>query len=198
MSVKIIGPKDKYNGEYINTTSGSNNWSRGLSPFFVGPCELYDGYKSLNVENAWQYSKLYKKYADENGNPTKEYYDWAKSGWNKKYADRYPMGKGNIPLCSIWGGQKFDYIEARKNIYIPIYAKAVYKTYTFQVLKNEYEKTGDIVLWDYDGYDYVKKRMSLEDVINEPKLKMGHAFVLAMLLEEKITINNNDLNYNFT
>ena len=34
----------------------------------------------------------------------------------------------------------------------------------------------------FDGYDYVGKRMTLNDVINDPRLKMGHAFVLAMLL----------------
>ena len=97
MSIKIIGPKDKHIGEYINTTSKSNNWSKGLSPFFLGPCELYDSYKALNVENAWQYNK----------------------------------------------------------------------------------------------------GMTLQDVLNEPKLKMGHAFVLAMLLEEKIIVDKNEVIFNF-
>jgi len=35
----------------INTTSRSSNWSRGLSPFFLGPIYLYDGFAS--VESAW-------------------------------------------------------------------------------------------------------------------------------------------------
>lgn len=52
----IIGPYDKSPGSsrVINTTSRSDNWSRSLSPFFCGLCELYGGYKSHNVENAWQ------------------------------------------------------------------------------------------------------------------------------------------------
>ncbi len=33
-----------------------------------------------------------------------------------------------------------------------------------------------------DGYDYHKLGMSLEDVLNNPKRKMGHAFVIAMIL----------------
>ncbi len=37
----------------INTTSRSSNWSRGLSPFFLGPIYLYDGFVSKNIENAW-------------------------------------------------------------------------------------------------------------------------------------------------
>lgn len=35
----------------INTTSRSNNWSVGLSPFLLGPVDLYGNYKSMNVEN---------------------------------------------------------------------------------------------------------------------------------------------------
>ena len=197
MSIKIIGPRDKYNGEYINTTSGSNNWSKGLSPFFLGPCDLYGNYKSLNVENAWQYCKLYKEFADRNNDPTREYYDWAQEGWSKKHVDRYPMGKGAIPICSIWDGEKLDYIDARKKIYIPLYARAIIKTSTFQVLKDEYEEKENLVLWDYDGYDHVKKGMTLQDVLNESKLKMGHAFVLVMLLENKIIVDKNEVIFNF-
>ena len=197
MSIKIIGPKDKHSGEYINTTSRSSNWSKGLSPFFLGPCKLYDNYKAHNVENAWQYSKLYKEFADRDRNPTEEYYNWAQNGWNKKYADRYPMGKGIIPLCSMWDGEKLNYIEARKRIYTPLYAKAVIQTQTFQILQYEYEEEKNLTLWDFDGYDYSKMGMTLEDVLNEPKLKMGHAFVLAMLLEEKIIVNNDEVLFNF-
>ena len=201
MNIKIIGPKDKYVPELINstfnTTSNSTNWSKGLSPFFLGPCELYDNYKALNVENAWQYSKLYNEFADENNNPTQDYFNWAQMGWSKKYADRYPMGKGRIPICSIWNGEKLDYIESRKKIYVPLYAKAVVKTQTFLVLQDEYEENKNITLWDYDGYDYAKKGMTLEQVLNEPNLKMGHAFVLAMLLEEKIIVDKNEIIFNF-
>ena len=46
----------------------------------------------------------------------------------------------------------------------------------------------EVHLWDFDGYDYVAKRMSLNDVINEPKKKMGHAFVLAMLLRVRTAL----------
>jgi hypothetical protein len=30
----------------IDTTSRSTNWTRGLSPFFLGPIPLYDGHVS--------------------------------------------------------------------------------------------------------------------------------------------------------
>jgi hypothetical protein len=180
--VRVIGGRDKYKGEVINTTSKSTNWSRGLSPFYLGNIELYNGYKAQNVENAWQFSKVYKDHVDNNENPTPAYFDWAKKGWESKWAFRYPMGKGAIPLYSMWGEEKLDYIEARKQIYLPIYAKAVVKSEAYKILKRTYEQNGEVTLWDFDGYDYLSLGMSLEEVLNEPKRKMGHAFVLAMLL----------------
>jgi len=51
-------------------------------------------------------------------------------------------------------------------------------------LKIDYKQYKDIVLWDFDGYDYHNAKMTMNDVINCPTKKMGHAFVLAMMLEE--------------
>ena len=119
----------------INTTSRSSNWSKGLSPFFLGPVELYNGFVSKNVENAWQFSKLYGYYADEDGNPSDRYFKWAQEGWNDSRAHRYPMGKGVFPLYSWWDGEELDYVSARKKIYIPLYSNAVKKTPAFEILK---------------------------------------------------------------
>lgn len=177
-----------YKGPAINTTSRESGWSKGLSPFLIGPCNLYDGYISQNMENAWQYSKVYKNHIDENGNPTPEYFWWAHAGWNKKWADRYPAGKGARPVYSYWSGMKLDYIEARKKIYIPLYSQAVKNTAAFMQLKSIYEETGHVVLRDFDGYDYRNMGMTLQDVVNNNKRKMGHAFVLAMMLMG-ITVN---------
>jgi hypothetical protein len=191
--IKVIGPKDKHVGSYINTTSRAGDWQQGLSPFFLGPVTLYNGYVAKNVENAWQFAKVYQNHVDSNGDPTPQYFKWAQNGWNSSYAYRYPMGKGAIPQYSYWDGQKLSYIEARKKIYIPIYAKAVYNTSAFQQLKAEYLKNGTITLWDFDGYDYLSLGMTLGQVINNPYRKMGHAFVLAMLLSGKLIVVNNQI-----
>jgi hypothetical protein len=61
----------------VNATSRSKDWSQSLSPFFCGPCELYNGYVSQNMENAWQYSKVYEYYLEDNGTVGKRYFDWA-------------------------------------------------------------------------------------------------------------------------
>jgi hypothetical protein len=167
----------------INATSrSSTQWSTGLSPFFLGPVPLYGGQIAQNVENGWQYTKVYKEHIDQNLNPTPQYFEWAREGWANHRAVRYPMGKGARPEYSYWDGLKLGYIEARKKIYIPLYAYAVAKSQAYQKLKEIYAKQ-DVYLRDFDGYNHRKLNMSYEEVINNPKRKMGHAFVLAMLLE---------------
>jgi hypothetical protein len=189
MTVNVCGFRDtpkateEYAPQVINTTSRSYTWSRGLSPFYAGPCDLYGIYVAQNMENAWQYAKVYEKHVDSDGNPTEDYFMWAQWGWNKKTADRYPMGKGAKPLYSYWDGQKLPYIEARLKIYAPLYAKAVEKTDAFTKLKEKYDAGEEIWLWDFDGYDFRKKGMTFEEVLLNEKKKMGHAFVLAMMLE---------------
>ena len=41
----------------IRRQLSSQEWSKGLSPFFLGPVPLWDGMVATNVENAWQYCK---------------------------------------------------------------------------------------------------------------------------------------------
>jgi len=183
--LKILGPRDKRATGFfvINTTTTSSTWGRNLSPMLVGPVPLYNGTSAQNVENAWQYAKVYPSHADSKGNPTPDYFKWAEKGWAKQWADRYPSGKNAIPLYSYWDEQKLGYIEARKKIYIPLYAEAVVKTEAFKTLKDFYSKHKNIALFDIDGYDYESLGMSFNDVIHNEERRMGHAFILAMLLE---------------
>lgn len=185
--VRILGPRDPKDKTAIITCSFSKDWSQGLSPFFLGPVPLYDGHVALNLENAWQYAKVYKEHTDEWGEPTEAYWTWAKKGWANKRAHRYPKGRGAIPEYSLWNGRKMGYIEARKEIYIKCYSEAVKQTDAFKELLKRYKANGDqITLWDVDGYDYLKLGMTLEEVVNNPNRIMGHAVVLALMLEGKI------------
>ena len=176
MFAKVNDPK----AIAVDTTSKAG-WSSDLSPFKIGPCDLYGGYVSLNHENSWQFSKVYPIHA-KNGEPKPEYWDWAKKGWANPNAVRFPMGKGKRPLYSLWDGEKLGYIDARKKIYGPLYAEAVQKTAGWDKLKKMYEEGKSIVLRDYDGYDHAQHGLSLVQVLNNPKKIMGHAFILKMLL----------------
>lgn len=193
--IQVIDYKTKIeenqNSILFNVTSRSNDIGRQLSPFLLGPVKLWGDYVSYNVENAWQYSKVYKDHIDNgilNGyrdnQPSKKWLEWAKDGWSKKEAVRYPMGKGAKPLYSWWNGEKLDYIEARSKIYIPLYAKKAKRTEAFKKIKKLYEreKYEIIYLKDFDGYDLKNLDYSLLDAITS-KRSMGHAFVIKMLLE---------------
>ena len=64
------------------------------------------------------------------------------------------------------------------------YRSSVVKTKAYEILYNTYIKDGDVHLWDFDGYDYT--HTNLNEVLNNPKRKMGHAFVLAAMLKNNI------------
>lgn len=193
-----------FKGDYVAIDCTSHNpdevMSRGLSPFYLGRDSgvvCYDGLKAWNMENAWQYAKVYRCHADSSGNPTAEYFKWRDKGWSKKSADRHPMGRGAKPLYSLWKTDHLGYIEARKQIYIPLYAKLVVRTEAFARLKAMHDSGKNLVLLDFDGYNNFKTRpkMSWCDVLHNDKRKMGHAFVLAMLLEGFLTIENNKVKF---
>lgn len=197
--IRVIGPKDKntYSNEnqtVINVTSSSKIWTKCFSPFILGPVTVYNGIISKNVENAWQYSKVYEEHIDEYGNPNSDYFKWANKGWNTFKGIRYPFGKNKYPKYSYWNGNKLDYIQARKDIYIPLYKKAVidsgYLKDLIQLIKNEWKAGKEVILWDYDGYDYLSINYTLEDVLNDKSRKMGHAFVLVMLIEDYFKESN--------
>lgn len=167
----------------VDTTSrASTSWEKTLSPFYLGPIDLYDGGIAKNLENAWQFSKVYRGHTDKNEEPTSKYWDWAKNGWDSRYAHRYPMGKGSIPLYSLWDGQKLRYIEARKKIYGPLYTRYVQYTEGYHKLKDIYLNEESLTLLDFDGYDHEELEMTLTDVLHCESRKMGHAFFLKALL----------------
>jgi len=179
--------------EVVDTTSSAADWRRDLSPFFLGPCQLYDNYTAQNVENAWQYAKVYAQHI-ENGEPTQAYWDWAIAGWADPVARRYPMGRGAAPEYSLWDGQKLGYVEARKTIYGPLYAEAVRRTNGWQHLAGLYTSCQELYLRDWDGWSMQKHGMAtLSDVLNNPNRKMGHAFVLKMLLENDPALREMEL-----
>jgi hypothetical protein len=180
--VRVVGPRDKISSSefVVDTTSGSSNWSRGLSPFVLGPVKLYSDF---SAKNAWQFAKVYPQHVNANGEVSPDYWSWALKGWANPRAERYPMGKNALPLFSLWGGEQLDYLTARKTIYLPLYKVAVMESASFRELRRVYREKKKVTLFDFDGYDHIKLKMSLDDVLNCPKRKMGHAFVLAMLLE---------------
>ncbi len=184
--IYCVGPRDKksiYKDKLcFNVTSRSTDFCKALSPFYLGPVDLYDGWISNTMEAAWQHSKVYEKYTTD-GEINDGYWIWAYSGWNSKRPERYPMGKGAKPLYSYWNGTKYGYVDARKNIYIPLYKECALKTEAYYKLKKMYEDGVDFYLWDFD-VDYNNK--SYEELVNDSTKTFGHGYVLKYMMEGKI------------
>ena len=157
-----------------------------LSPFYLGPLiDPLTGQVCQKMENYWQYSKVYEEYFSfKNNAPTSEYWKWREIGFNSTKANRYPMRKGRKPIGSLsQTGELLCYIDARKQIYITAYSVLAKYTPSYKLLYDwMYTEHRDIVLRDFDGYDYNTMGLTLKDVVNNHKKSMGHAFVIAGML----------------
>ena len=163
----------------VNVCSNSPaSWSSRFSPFLLGPVDFgFARLRSLNVENGWQYSKVYKDFVADDGLPSSEYFVWARKGFANPQAIRFPMGKGAVPEYSWWAGEKLGYIDARKRIYGPLYLQALTR-YAMEAVEKLFDLTQQHeVVWlrDWDGR---VTEESFSEVLNNPQRKAGHAFFL--------------------
>lgn len=189
--IRVFNKFEPIPTEFIEVDTTSRGSFKDLSPFFLGPVNIpTERTCCKRMENLWQYSKVYPQYNDSNNYPSSAYFEWRKEGFNKDRATRYPMGKGVKPLYSYWLGEKLDYIEARKKIYIPHYTYLVLRTKSYVKLYNWVCSGYNIGLRDFDGYDHVKRGMSLQNVVNT-KRPMGHAFIIYGLLTGEIKTGGN-------
>jgi hypothetical protein len=137
------------------------------------------------MENAWQFSKVYRDHLDEDGRISERYWRWASKGWDSDRAFRFPMGKGAKPEFSLWEGECLGYLEARERIYLPLYARAVVRTESFSRLA-DLAASQNIVLFDFDVYDLSAQEKTLGEALMDPSRKFGHGFVLYGLLTGEI------------
>jgi hypothetical protein len=181
LSFKHEVPEDSI---VINVTSYSDSFGRMLSPFNVGPVNLYDGYWAHNLENGYQFAKIYSQYSNDKGEPNDNYWKWAKAGWENKKPIKYPLGAWNECLHHWWKGRKLNRLEAQNEIFLPLYKDAVTNTKEFKRLKEIYETSNrNIVLLDFEGYDHNFLEIPLKDVFAHPDYPVGQGFALIGLLE---------------
>lgn len=167
----------------IEVTSRAVGWSRQLSPMLLGPVDLWGEHRALTVENAWQYSKVYAEHWDGT-KPTPDWYLWAAAGWDNPVGVRYPMGKGVKPVCSWWNGQALTYLEARRQIYLPLYSRAVVNTPAYAQLRTLYQQNGEITILDFDVQ--CRNGRTWSEIFNDTSHPFGHGYVLGMMLERGI------------
>ena len=206
-----------------------------ISPFYVGPVISSDGLTAHVFEHFWQASKVFPCHYDEEKDEIKpEYWAWRKSWFDKekvtdKKASRRPHSllgyQDKDCLFSVYYNngtwERLSYVEARKKIYIPTYAKYIVKTESYKWLKEQYEAGKKIAIVDFDGYNYysdaakeklfrgyvnkcvkrgVEPAQSLEDFLSLNTMRdvidcgftpAGHGFIIKMLLEKDIEVIGN-------
>lgn len=169
----------------VNCTSrGTDEW-KNLSPFMSRPITTVDGLVASNLENMWQFSKVYPQHVDEHDNIRDEFYEWRANGFKDTYAHRYPMGKGAKPLFLLWGDERLDYVAARKKVYFPKYEESVKDTEIFKKLQDLYNSGVNIAIRDFDVYRIDQSQLSINDILNNTDRKAGHGFVLYKMLTDK-------------
>ena len=206
-------------------------FARELSPFYVGPVTSADGVRAEIFEIFWQCGKVYPCH-DDNGKPNADYFAWRDGFYAKEECTKDLMRH----TCKSIGYEHKDaryfayfdkekeeyiplgYVEARKKIYFPEYAKLIYNTESFQYLKSLVDSGKKIALVDFDACNYnescamekeyasylnrCKKNKteptlalddflrigSLKALINAPFMKVGHGCVIKALLQGDIEV----------
>ena len=126
----------------INLTSRNpdRDFSRQVSPFFVGPVTGPDGASSDSLEVFWQVGKVFPHH-DDNGQPSSAYFEYRNDMYSKKQGEnpkpimRHPYHEfgyeaDDMLYWAHWDSEKgeyerLSYLEARKKVYVPEYAKLV-------------------------------------------------------------------------
>lgn len=206
-------------------------FARELSPFYVGPVTSADGVKAEIFEIFWQCGKVYPCH-DDNGKPNAAYFEWRNYFYSQTECTKDLMRH----TCKSIGYEHKDaryfayfdkeigdyvplgYVDARKKVYFPEYAKLIYNTESFQYLKSLVDSGKKIALVDFDACNYnekcaMKKEYtayinkcktnkisptltendflnitSLKELINAPFMKVGHGCVIKALLQGDIEV----------
>lgn len=198
-----------------------------------------------NLENIWQFSKIYEKieYSRQiksrfqpdviwehppenhiiNGIIQKEYWLWRDKGLLTEEPIRYPVGFKNrhTCLCSISIDKEkneckfYNYINARKNIYLPNYLNSLDSQQAqpkLNILRKKLKEGRNLLIIEVDGphyesLNYYKEKYNVDDdfilsnnvsimdwnklniFLNDPKHPFGHGYCLAWKLMQEFNIN---------
>lgn len=202
-----------------------------LSPYYLKDANGYI------LENKWQFSKVYEmvpksiqtysssdktviwNHPEEThivkGKLTQKYWNWRKKGMSNKYSVMYPVGYNNRKkyLYSLKENNdgtfsdKLDYIQARKEIYIPEFCNLVRKQKKFSELKTRLEKGENLLIVEVNGphqeslpyyigrynvnkdffingtVDVTEDNMKI--LLNDQRHNFGHGYCLGMALLNK-------------
>ena len=219
----------------INVTSRNpdQSFARQLSPFFIGPVTGPDGASADNLEVFWQVGKVFPHH-DSDGQPTSSFFEYRNNMYSKKQGEipkplmRHPYHEfgyepDDMLYWAYWNSEKgeyerLSYLEGRKKVYIPEYAKLVANSGALKWMESLLDQGKKIALMDFDGFNYYcedamkiryrayvlkcrkEKRPQLmsekdftdikdmKSAVNFAYTPVGHAFVIKALLQGDIEV----------
>ena len=84
---------------------------------------------------------------------------------------------------------KLSYIEARKQLYVTEFAKLIAYSKTMAYLQSLIDDGNKLALLDFDTTNFVDDA-DIRKVLNDPNIKFGHGYVIKMMLDKTIYVEN--------
>ncbi len=175
----------------INVGPGSRGDYKQLMPCNLGPIPLR--FKSdktsadvKNVENIWEFSKVFPKDIGTDEKPTPPWFEARLKGWAnpKGYQRARKKVSDDIKPVFFWWGkdEKLKFLEARARIFCRVYDSMAVRTLAYRKLVEILKAGTNVQILGLNAYDYVEEGRSLYECIMDPNRAFGHEFVLAGLL----------------
>jgi hypothetical protein len=186
--------------------------AKEMSPMYLGPVNnttLHSIGKTTPVpaklfENFWQYGKVFPELGqlDKDGNVNAKWVAFRSKGYAENKGHRHPKGTKTKDVITrvnntnryrymlpafgrYFNGENYDYINSRKNVYVPVYESLVSHTQAYINLKRKVDNGESVMILDLDGpRDGPNKVTSsyLRSKINDSKSPFGHGYVIAGML----------------
>ena len=221
----------------INLTSRNPDFtfSSQVSPFYVGPVTGPDGATADSLEVFWQVGKVFPHH-DTAGQPNEAYFKYRDGMYGKRRGEipkpvmRHPYHSfgyeaDDMLYWAYWNGEKgeydrLSYLEARKKVYIPEYAKLVADSDALRWMRSLLQEGKKICLMDFDGFNYyeeeamkvryrayvLKSKKEKRPIVKSEKdftdikdmksavgfahTPVGHAFVIKALLQGDLEVKD--------
>lgn len=187
-------------------------YASSLSPLYLGPVVVDDGVGFVTherFENYWQSGKVYPQlgHTDADGNPNEKWHRWRKELASRLRPTKDGRGKGirtprevaNLkrahkqkripcwkPAYSYHNGKKLDYVDSRKQIYVPTYLSLIRATTELRLLKERVQDGENIMILDFDGPDPAQYPNglpvtvdTLRERLHDEERPFGHGYVVA-------------------
>ena len=147
--------------------------------------------------------------------PTEQFWLWREKGFNNMEPVRSPVPRNkrktclfSVPLDATDASIRYDYIEARKKIYCPLYSKLVHDQPLYHKLLDRLKEGENLLIAEVDGpiessLSYYKKKygvssdfikhdtmlvndMNINVMLNDDKHPFGHSLALSWCLYQDL------------